>query len=182
MESKKQAVRENYDKTAGIYDNRYKEIQEEKYRIMLEDLQLKEPILDLGSGTGLLQEFLKTQAEQSSAGPSGTSSARAKLIGIDISHGMLKHSKELSVQGDAESLPFRDNSFATVLSFTTAQNLESIENMLREIARVLKSEGLAVITILAKFRNKLSAVEKYFRIIEIKTCGEDIGLVLSANK
>jgi ubiquinone/menaquinone biosynthesis C-methylase UbiE len=165
MESKKQAVRENYDKTAGIYDSRYKEIQEEKYRIMLEDLQLKEPILDLGSGTGLLQKFLK-----------GT------LYGLDISFASLKKSKELSVQGDAESLPFKDNSFATVLSFTTAQNLDSVENMLREIARVLKSNGIAVITILAKFRNKLSAVEKYFRIIEIKTCGEDIGLVLSANK
>ena len=177
MESKKQAVRENYDKTAGIYDSRYKEIQEEKYRIMLEDLQLKEPILDLGSGTGLLQEFLKTQAERSSAGPSGTSSAWAKLIGIDISQEMLKRSKELSVQGDAESLPFRDNSFATVLSFTTAQNLDSVENMLREIARVLKPNGIAVVTVLAKFASKLQNVEKHFYIREIKTCGEDIGLV-----
>lgn len=160
MYSRKQVIKEQYDKTADIYDARYKEIQEEKYRIMLEDLQLKEPILDLGCGTGMLQDFLKT-----------------KLIGIDISFGMLKRSKELSIQGDAENLPFKDNSFNTVLSFTTLQNLESAGKLFRELARVLRPEGLAVVTVLAKFADKLPAVEKYFKIIEIKTCGEDVGLV-----
>jgi ubiquinone/menaquinone biosynthesis C-methylase UbiE len=96
---------------------------------------------------------------------------------LDISFASLKKSEELSVQGDAENLPFRDNSFATVLSFTTLQNLESAEKMLAEIARVLKPNGLAVITVLSKFANKLQNVEKYFQIREIKTCGEDIGLV-----
>jgi len=129
---------------------------------MLEDLQLKEPILDLGSGTGLLQKFLK-----------------GKLFGMDISFASLKKSAEIAVQGDAENLPYKDNTFNTILSFTAAQNLLDAEKMLVEIARVLKPEGIAVITILAKFRNKLSAVEKHFKIIEIKTCGEDIGLVLT---
>ena len=165
MQPKKQAINEQYDKTAGIYNSRYKELQEEKYGIMLEDLQLKEPILDLGSGTGLLQKFLKIP-----------------IIGVDISFASLKKSHETNVQGDAEILPFKDNSFNTVLSFTTAQNLDSVENMLGEIARVLKPNGIAVITILAKFIGKLSAVEKHFNIREIKTCGEDIGLVLAPNK
>lgn len=155
-------IQELYDKTADVYDSRYKDIQEEKYRIMLEDIQIKKPILDLGSGTGLLQEFLKT-----------------KLVGIDISYGMLKHSKELSVQGDVENLPYKDSAFNTVLSFTAAQNLADVENMLKEIARVLRPDGIAVITILAKFMGKLKNVEKHFKIIEIKTCGEDVGLVLS---
>jgi demethylmenaquinone methyltransferase/2-methoxy-6-polyprenyl-1,4-benzoquinol methylase len=162
MDSKKQEIKEQYDKTADIYDKRYGDIQEEKYRIMLEDLQLKEPIFDLGSGTGMLQKYLK-----------------GKLYGLDISFASLKKSSEIAVQGDAEQLPYKDNTFSTVLSFTTAQNLADVEKMLAEIARVLKQDGIAVITILAKFRNKLSAVEKYFRIIEIKTCGEDIGLVLT---
>ena len=165
MQSKKETIGKLYDETADIYDSRYKEIQEEKYGIMLEDLQLKEPILDLGSGTGLLQKFLK-----------------GKLYGLDISFASLKKSEELSVQGDAENLPFRDNSFATVLSFTTLQNLESADRMLAEIFRVLKPKGIAVITVLSKFANKLQNVEKHFQIAEIKTCGEDIGLVLSANK
>jgi ubiquinone/menaquinone biosynthesis C-methylase UbiE len=78
MYSRKQVIKNDYDKTAGVYDSRYADIQEEKYRVMLEDLELKQPILDVGSGTGLLQKFLNV-----------------KLCGIDISHGMLKHSKEL---------------------------------------------------------------------------------------
>jgi predicted metal-binding protein len=38
------------------------------------------------------------------------------------------------------------------------------------------------LTVLNKFADKLSAIENYFRIIEIKTCGEDIGLILSSDK
>ncbi len=163
MSSKKQEIKEQYDKTADVYDSRYGDIQEEKYRIMLEDLQLKEPILDLGSGTGMLQKYLK-----------------GKLYGLDISFASLKKSAEMAVQGDAEQLPYKDNTFSTVLSFTTLQNLESAGNLFREIARVLKPEGLAVITVLSKFADKLSSVENYFKILEIKTCGEDIGLVLKA--
>ena len=165
MYSRKQVIKEDYDKTADVYDSRYGEIQEEKYRIMLEDLQLKEPILDLGCGTGLLQKFLKT-----------------KLFGVDISFASLKKSDELSVQGDAEQLPYKDNTFSTVLSFTTLQNLESADKMLVEIARVLKQHGIAVVTVLAKFADKLKNAEKYFQILEIKSCGEDIGLVLASNK
>jgi len=158
----RKSIQEQYDKTADVYDSRYKDIQEEKYRIMLEDMQLKEPILDLGSGTGLLQKYLK-----------------GKLYGLDISFASLKKSSEMVVQGDAEQIPYKDNAFSTVLSFTTFQNLESAEAMLREVKRVLKKDGLFVLTVLNKFTDKLSAIEKYFRIIEIKTCGEDIGLVLA---
>jgi ubiquinone/menaquinone biosynthesis C-methylase UbiE len=162
---RKPSMQKLYDKTADVYDSRYKDIQEEKYRIMLEDMQLKEPILDLGSGTGLLQKYLK-----------------GKLYGLDISFASLKKSSEMVVQGDAEQIPYKDNTFSTVLSFTTLQNLESAEAMLREVKRVLKKDGLFVLTVLNKFTDKLSAIEKYFRIIEVKTCGEDIGLILSSDK
>ncbi|MEM2873895.1 MAG: class I SAM-dependent methyltransferase [Candidatus Nanoarchaeia archaeon] len=165
MQAKKEIISKLYDKTADIYDSRYGKIQEEKYRIMLEDLQLKKPILDLGCGTGLLQKFFK-----------------AKLIGLDISFKMLKRSKEYSIQGDMENLPFKNNSFATVLSFTALQNLENAEAMLREVKRILKPDGIFVLTVLSKFVDKLAFVEKYFKILEMKTCGEDVGLILMPNK
>jgi ubiquinone/menaquinone biosynthesis C-methylase UbiE len=168
VKSKKQAIKEIYDKTANIYDRRYRSIQKEKYEIMLESLQLKTPILDLGCGTGLLQKYLRT--------------IKTNLIGIDISYEMLKHSKELCVQGDVENLPFKDNSFATVLSFTTFQNLDSAEKALTEVARVLQPNGLAVITILLKCAKKLQNVKKHFKIKKIKKCSEDIGLILAPNK
>ncbi len=162
MASKKPAIKQPYDQTANIYDSTSGDIQEEKYRMMLEDLQLEEPSLDLGCGTGLLQKFLK-----------------GNLFGLDISFASLKKSSEITIQGDVENLPYKDNTFATVLSFTTAQNLADVEKMLAEIARVLKKNGIAVVTVLAKFADKLSTVEKHFKIMEIKTCGEDIGLVLA---
>ena len=75
--SDKLAIKEKYDSTVDIYNERYGDIQEEKYRIMLSDLQIKKPILDLGSGTGLLQKFLKVP-----------------VTGLDISFKMLKKSEE----------------------------------------------------------------------------------------
>jgi len=163
--SDKTLIREKYDSTAGIYNERYGDIQEEKYHCMLQDIPLKKPILDLGCGTGMLKEFLKVP-----------------MIGIDISFEMLKKSKEKNVLGDIEKLPFKDNSFATILSFTAIQNLDSADAALLEVKRILKQKGTFVLTVLNKFEGKLDAVEKYFKIMEMKICGEDVGLVLTSDK
>ena len=182
--SKKEEVKELYDKSAETYDGRYGDIQEEKYHIMLQDLKLKKPVLDLGCGTGLLGEFLKAQAERISAGHSGTRSARARkgIIGVDISLEMLKKGSGARVQGDIENLPFKDKTFPTVVSFTALQNLEDAEKMLLGVKRVLKGNGIFMLTFLNKQIYAIKIVENHFKIIEMKTCGEDIGLVLSADK
>jgi len=166
---KKQQVKESYDKSAEIYNSRYGDIQEEKYHIMLQDLQLKKPILDLGSGTGLLGEFLNV---------------KKGFVSIDISLEMLKQGSGTRVNGDVEKLPFKDSSFATVLSFTALQNLESADEMLAEVKRVLKPKGTFVLTVLNKITPNMELIETHFKIVEMKVCGEDLGLVLqlSADK
>jgi len=163
--SDKTLIKEKYDSTAGIYNERYGDIQEEKYHCMLQDISIKKPVLDLGCGTGMLKEFLKVP-----------------MIGIDISFEMLKKSKEKNIQSDMENLPFKDNSFATILSFTALQNLDSADAALLEVKRILKPKGTFVLTVLNKFAGKLDVVEKYFKIMEMKICGEDVGLILSADK
>ena len=160
-------VKERYDASAEIYNSRYGDIQEEKYHLMLQDLHLKKPILDLGSGTGLLREFLHV---------------KKGFIGIDISYEMLKQASGARVQGDIEKLPFKDNSLSTVLSFTALQNLESADKMLAEVHRVLKKNGIFVLTVLNKVSLPLGSIEKQFKIVEMKVCGEDLGLVLSPDK
>ncbi|MBS7252163.1 MAG: class I SAM-dependent methyltransferase, partial [Candidatus Freyarchaeota archaeon] len=47
-----------YDQTAWIYDRRYREIQEEKYKSILSKIALhkRDLVLDAGCGTGLLME------------------------------------------------------------------------------------------------------------------------------
>ncbi len=160
---KTRVIKQAYDSTAQIYDARYRDIQLQKYRIMLADLDIRQPILDHGCGTGLLQSFLAIP-----------------LFGVDISFEMLKKGNEKAVQGDLEKLPFKDNSFATALSFTAIQNAEDIDSALKELKRVLKKDGFAVLTFLQKFTDKIQpAVEKYFDVLEIRYCNEDVGFILS---
>lgn len=159
---KQKAIRQAYDSTAQIYDERYKDIQFQKYRVMLADLDIRQPILDHGCGTGLLSSLVPN------------------LIGIDISLEMIKKANEICVQGDLENLPFKDNSFATVLSFTAIQNVGNLDKALAELKRILKKEGLVVLTFLQKFTDKIQpAVEKYFDILEVRYLQEDVGFILT---
>ena len=158
---KQDVIKERYDLTADIYDERYKEIQFEKFKLMLEDVELKGNILDHGCGTGLLKEFLGVP-----------------LFGIDLSFEMLKKAKErgeLAVQGDLEQLPFKDNVFDNVLSFTALQNVEHAGLALDEIKRVSKDK--IILPHLAKF-NLMQEIEQRFEIQEIRKAGEDTGFIL----
>ena len=163
MDSKKVEIKSKYETTSEIYDSRYKEIQKEKYSAALEDLRLREKILDLGCGTGLLADFLKK-----------------KIFGCDISFEMLRKAKKrgmLVVQADLDSLPFKPETFQTVLSFTSLQNLPAVEKALAEIKRVSTSKSVIVLTYLKKF-DFSNQIRKEFDVLEIRDLGEDEGFVL----
>jgi len=161
---KKVRIKEDYDKTAEFYDSRYREVQYSKFQEMLANLVLKGKILDLGCGTGLLGEFLDR-----------------KLIGVDVSFGMLKsgENREYFVQGDMENLPFNDNTFDIVLSFSAVMNLADLKKGLLEAKRIIKKNGLFIVTLLEKrFTNKfLEDLNELFELQEIKKLGEDVGFV-----
>ena len=84
-------AQELYDKTSKFYNPRYRKIQFDKYNIALNDQLLDGDILDLGSGTGLLAEFLGKRIHQ-----------------VDISKGMLLLGKGRRVQADIENLPLQN--------------------------------------------------------------------------
>lgn len=73
------------------------------------------------------------------------------IKGIDISEYAIRHSKpevrDYLQIGDAQSLPFQDNSFDVVISINTVHNLDKVgcANALREIERV--SRGKSFITV-----------------------------------
>lgn len=168
---KKNRIKRDYNKSAEFYNLRYKEIQYAKYRTIFssrwlssKDINIR--ILDLGSGTGLLFEFLGGE--------------NLDFIGIDISHEMLKLSKEPGkVLGDLENLPFKANSFDLILSFTVLQNLPTLK-VLREVRRVLKPKKIFAFTILKKkLPPELSEelTRNNFRMLEKLACGEDEGFV-----
>jgi len=156
-----------YNASAHIYNARYREIQIKKYSSMLAGLKLRQPILDLGCGTGLLAEFLNK-----------------RIFGIDIAYKMaVQAKKEIVVVGDVCTLPFKNNSFNTILSFTVGQNVSNVKKFLSEILRIARPSALIVLTILYKFADKfIEEIQKNFFIQEIKNVDEDVGLILSPNK
>jgi len=167
VKDKKKFIEEQYNLTAEMYDERYRDIQLEKYHLMLSDISLSGKILDLGCGTGFLQEYLE----------------KKKIIGVDISFEMLKLAKkrkEKSIQADLDFLPFKDNSFDLILSFTALQNLPDVKKALAEIARIIKPNKTVAVTILEKSvtTEMMTEIEQHFDIQEIRVCGEDIGFVM----
>lgn len=93
-------------------------------------------ILDVGCGTGrLLAELYETYPDTS-------------LSGIDIAENMVAHTsaklgnKVNVVVGDAELIPFPDMAFDLVVSSSTLQWLDTLDNFLDQAYRVLDDNGL----------------------------------------
>ncbi|MCK5781775.1 MAG: bifunctional demethylmenaquinone methyltransferase/2-methoxy-6-polyprenyl-1,4-benzoquinol methylase UbiE [Flavobacteriales bacterium] len=100
-------------------------------------------ILDIATGTGDLAIAM------SGLNPD-------KIIGLDLSEGMLKVGREKikaknldslidMIQGDSENLPFEDNTFDAITVSFGVRNFENLEKGLKEIHRVLKPGGTFII-------------------------------------
>lgn len=142
---KKEQVRQMFDTISKNYDGLNRVISfgiDLKWRKrMVKLLKKKAPktILDIATGTGdLAIAMTQTGAE--------------KIIGLDISPGMLEVGKEKIVDknlqdtiemvvGDSEDLPFEDNTFDAITVGFGVRNFENLEKGLAEIYRVLKPEG-----------------------------------------
>ena len=79
----------------------------------------------------------------------------AEVVGVDIDAGSIRHAQSTYggahirfVEGSCTKLPLADASFDAVVSFETIEHLEAADQppMLAEFARVLKPEGVLVIS------------------------------------
>jgi demethylmenaquinone methyltransferase/2-methoxy-6-polyprenyl-1,4-benzoquinol methylase len=86
-----------------------------------------------------------------------------KVVGVDISEGMLKFGVEkinkLGLQnkielklGDSENLPFSDNSFDAITVGFGVRNFENLEKGINDIYRVLSPNGMVSILEFSKPR------------------------------
>jgi demethylmenaquinone methyltransferase/2-methoxy-6-polyprenyl-1,4-benzoquinol methylase len=147
--SKKEQVAKMFDTISGNYDSLNRVISfgiDVKWRKKVLQLVAKtnpEKILDIATGTGDLA-ILMTQTQAK------------KIIGLDISAGMLEIGKskieerKLSqtiemVLGDSENMPFEDHFFDAITVAFGVRNFEHLEKGLTEILRVLKPGGIFVI-------------------------------------
>lgn len=124
---------------ADFYDEKEKYLnsfEQNKLLPMLGDLN-KKKVLDVGAGTGRLAVFLANQG--------------AEVTALDISGKMLeiikrKHKKIITRIGDAENLPFDDNTFGIVVAAFLIVHLKDPKRFFDEVYRVLKDDGIFIIT------------------------------------
>ncbi|MDD1673099.1 MAG: class I SAM-dependent methyltransferase [Methanomicrobiales archaeon] len=145
-------VQAHYDAVAHIYDRRYGVGKGSQYyahltRQMLECLDTKGLLLDIGCGTGLFIERYLTQGSEA--------------IGIDLSRGMIAHARERLPESDflvgtAEALPFRENTFDSVASLLTFSYIQHPEAMIADVHRILRPGGTFALCTLGK--NLLTSV------------------------
>lgn len=146
---KKEQVTQMFDTISGEYDELNRVISfgiDVKWRKKVVEIiatNNPETILDIATGTGDLAIHLaQTKA--------------TKIIGLDISSGMLeigkkkikKKSLESKIEmliGDSENMPFTDDRFDAITVAFGVRNFESLKNGLKEIFRVLKPGGTFVI-------------------------------------
>ena len=140
----KRSAMQKYDVTAKMYDARYAEEQEVKYKAAFTNVNVTGSVLDVGCGTGLMFSHVANQAEA--------------VVGVDISRKQLLKAREQAksfsnvhlVHADADHLPVKGDYFMMVFAFTVLQNMPSPPETLRELKRAGKRGGSIVVSGLKK--------------------------------
>lgn len=156
--SKKEQVTEMFDNVAGKYDllnhvlSGGIDIYWRKKALAMLKNNRNDLVLDIATGTGDLaieaNRILKP----------------GKIIGVDISRGMLEEGrakiKKLGLEekiemqlGDSEKLLFDDNTFDTVIVSFGVRNFENLLKGLSDMNRVLKPGGTCMVVEFSKPKN-----------------------------
>ncbi|MEK6746950.1 MAG: methyltransferase domain-containing protein [Pseudomonadota bacterium] len=152
----KKIIKVNFNQAAANYDKNAKlqeTIRKQAAKIATNYFPGKAKVLDLGCGTA---EFAIEQKNW-------------EVIGIDISYGMCAVAagkNTVVINADASFLPIKDDSVDAVFSSLALQWVEKPEVTIKEILRVLKPQGTAVITIFVD--GTLSELEEAFKAVDSK--------------
>lgn len=168
----KQQMRAAFEQSAQSYDA-VAILQREVADRLLERLDIlkmvPDTILDLGSGTGYCSEKLSQQYP------------KARITSLDLATAMVDKTRarfskwsrfrraHQFVCGDAESLPFADNSFEMIFSSLTIQWCSDLEKTFSEMKRVLKPGGVVLYTTLGpdtlkELRTSWAAVDEQVHV------------------
>ena len=146
---KKEQVAQMFDNISENYDGLNRvislgiDVSWRKKVVKLVGENNPQQILDIATGTGDLALMM-------------TSLKPKKIIGLDISEGMLEVGKQKiakanqsetieMIVGDSENIPFEDNTFDAITVSFGVRNFENLDKGLTEILRVLKPNGKFVV-------------------------------------
>jgi demethylmenaquinone methyltransferase / 2-methoxy-6-polyprenyl-1,4-benzoquinol methylase len=183
-ESKKKQVEEMFDKIAFRYDflNHFLSAGIDKgwRKKAIRQLVPLNPgsVLDVATGTADMAILASTLLKAD------------KIVGIDISEGMLEIGKKkvekLGLQhriellkGDSETILFDDNTFEAVTVAFGVRNFQDLELGLSEIKRVLKPGGKLIV--LECTKPKLPVIKNFYNLY-LKVIAPLIGRAISKNK
>jgi len=183
-QSKKEQVATMFNDIAGKYDflNRFLSAGTDigwrkKALKQLESIDAKK-LLDVATGTADVAIMAAKQLKLT------------KIIGIDISDGMLDVGRQKIVKanlqntiellnGDSEAINFPDNTFDAVTVAFGVRNFEDLEKGLSEIKRVLKPTGKLVVL---EFSKPILPGVKTMYNLYMKIITPTVGKMISKNK
>jgi len=100
------------------------------------------PVLDVGSGTGILLPLLRERTGMN-----------ASIVELEVSHEMLRLARDMNstpgaihyIQADAHTLPFPTNAFASAFCFSVYPHFSDPQRAIAELHRCLQPGGLLLI-------------------------------------
>jgi ubiquinone/menaquinone biosynthesis C-methylase UbiE len=110
-----------------------------RYSFLSKFLTEKMVVLDVACGEGYGTYMLSKQVN--------------RVIGVDISIEAIEHAKKIYsnnnihfINANATSIPLEDSLFDVIVSFETLEHLEEHEKLIKEFKRLLKNDGLLIIS------------------------------------
>lgn len=123
-----------------------------EYRELIR-LNMNKPILDLGCGDGFFASILFDSGVDA---------------GIDMNKKEVNKASSLKVYKelyaiDAKKMPFASKKFNTVLSNCVMEHVKPLDEVLEEVSRVLKKNGIFIFTVPSDYFNKMLFFPNIFR-------------------
>ncbi len=135
MDSRK----EYYESYADDWDKMFTAEDFEILSFLIDSFNLKvgTKIVDLGCGTGILFDLLRRKVGEN-----------GMIVGVDFCPKMANKARQnfpfetiSEVSADVENLPLREGTFDTAVSFAAFAHFSDPRKVMREVSRVLKSDG-----------------------------------------
>ena len=139
VEITKEEISKGYD---AIADRIHHNLDDKFYdRVISMEGHFQGKILDIGCGGGILLGKIGIVSDK-----------ETKFFGIDISLKLSQIAKENNphaeiIKGDAENLPYTDNTFDIVLMTEALEHMLDYKKAILEARRVLKPKGIFIVTV-----------------------------------
>lgn len=138
-------VSQFWDKVANVYEStnqKFEDTHLQRFRESIKYLELKphQKILNIWSRTGLAIPYLHQKCRN------------LDIVNLEVSIEFIKIAKkkfpkEKFQETDLNKLPFYDNSFDSILSLETLEHTPNPLNLIKELYRVIKPNGLLVMSL-----------------------------------